>query len=116
MNGQLSRKLDIIASLAMIIASILLIAVSVIALTGGRGRGAPPPFENVESQNLTLSLVDVPVMGTVSSGIVLIEFSNFECPFCRRFESQTFERVKSALVDTGRAAYAYKHLPLPRIH
>ena len=40
--------------------------------------------------------------------IVLIEYSDYECPFCQRFHS-----TAQALVDNGEAAWIYRHLPLP---
>jgi protein-disulfide isomerase len=59
---------------------------------------------------------DIPVDGYPSLGpddakIVIVEFSDFQCPFCRRFHEDTYQ----ALLDSypGQIRFVYRNLPLP---
>lgn len=44
--------------------------------------------------------------------VALIEFSDFECPFCGRVADESIKHVIKDYVDTGRVIFVYKHLPL----
>jgi protein-disulfide isomerase len=39
-------------------------------------------------------------------------FSDFECPFCKRFAETTLPRIEERYVDSGKVLIAFKHLPL----
>jgi protein-disulfide isomerase len=51
-----------------------------------------------------------------SSDLVLVEFADYECPFCGRHATGTFEQIQKELIDTGRVSYAYLHFPIESIH
>jgi protein-disulfide isomerase len=51
--------------------------------------------------------------GAENAPITIFEFSDFQCPFCRQFERETFAAVDSAFLATGRARLIYFNLPLP---
>lgn len=62
---------------------------------------------------------DIPIDGYPSLGpddaeIVIVEFSDFQCPFCRRFHDETYR----ALLDAypGQIRFVYRNLPLTSIH
>lgn len=56
---------------------------------------------------------NAPTTGSSEQKIVLLEFSDFQCPFC----AQANETVKQFMDKHGdRVTLAYKHLPLTRIH
>jgi protein-disulfide isomerase len=62
---------------------------------------------------------DIPVEGYPSHGpedapITIVEFSDFQCPFCRRFHDETYQ----ALLDAypGQIRFVYRNLPLTSIH
>ena len=61
----------------------------------------------------------VPVR-TLKSGpsvrLALIEFSDFQCPYCGRYARETFEKIKLQLVDAGKLTYSFVHFPLESIH
>jgi protein-disulfide isomerase len=46
----------------------------------------------------------------------VIEYSDFECPFCGRFALQTLPAIVKKYVDTGKLLVAFKHLPLESKH
>lgn len=54
----------------------------------------------------------LPKLGKDGAPVTIIEFSDFECPFCRRYFTETFPQIKKEYVDTGKAAIYYRHFPL----
>ncbi len=55
---------------------------------------------------------DAPVKGDKDAKITIIEFSDFQCPFCGRFYEQALPSIQKEYIDTGKAKLAFKHLPL----
>jgi len=42
----------------------------------------------------------------------MVEFTDYECPFCRRYHRDTFPLLKQRYVDTGKVRYVVRDLPL----
>ena len=56
---------------------------------------------------------DSPTLGSTSQDILLLEFSDFQCPFC----AQTYKTVKQfANKHDQNLTLVYKHFPIDRIH
>jgi protein-disulfide isomerase len=53
-----------------------------------------------------------PTLGSEAASVVLVEFSDFQCPFCGRHSKNTFPQIKKEFVDTGKIRYVYKDFPL----
>lgn len=53
-----------------------------------------------------------PVMGSADAALVMIEYSDYQCPFCSRYKSETFPKIKEAYIDTGLIRYVFKDFPL----
>lgn len=43
----------------------------------------------------------------------IVEFSDFQCPFCQQFFNETLPQIKSNYIDTGKAKLVYRYFPLP---
>jgi predicted DsbA family dithiol-disulfide isomerase len=50
------------------------------------------------------------------SGVVIREFSEFECPFCKQMFLQALPKVRSELIQTDKAQISFYHFPLYSIH
>lgn len=72
------------------------------ALKGEQISGAPVKVENGH----------LPIAGSTNASVTVIEFSDFECPFCRKFWKETYGQIKKEYVDTGKIAFYYRHFPL----
>lgn len=59
-----------------------------------------------------VSVDDDPVLGQANAPVTLIEFSDYECPFCKRYFDQTYGQIKKEYVDTGKVKIVYRDLPL----
>ena len=62
------------------------------------------------------SLVDAPILGDPEARLVIIEFADFQCPYCARFYRDTLPALKALYIETGQAQLAFRHLPLESIH
>lgn len=57
-------------------------------------------------------IVDDPVKGNETASVTIIEFSDFECPFCGRHFAHTYPQIIESYVDTGKVKYVFKNFPL----
>ncbi len=70
------------------------------------------PTDSGEPQILEVSVDDDPVLGSADAPVTMIEFSDFECPFCKSFFEETLSEIKEAYIDTGKVKLVYRDLPL----
>ena len=52
------------------------------------------------------------VMGRDDAPITVIEFSDYQCPFCRKHHSDAFAELKKNYIDTGKIRYVSRDFPL----
>src|SRR3989344_1487036 len=73
---------------------------------------------NSSNRSLALSLMDEndPTKGDKNAPIVMLEFSDFQCPFCAKFWAETLPQIEKNYVDTGKVYFVYKDFPLSEIH
>jgi len=45
--------------------------------------------------------------------VVMVEFTDYQCPFCQRFHMTAFNDLKREYIDTGKIRYVSRDLPLP---
>ncbi len=55
---------------------------------------------------------DDAVLGDESATVTVIEFTDYECPFCARHHTDTFSQIKTNYVDTGKVKYVVRDYPL----
>ena len=60
-----------------------------------------------------LLLKGEPALGDASAPLTIVEFSDFECSYCRRFHERVFPQLKSKYINTGLVRFVHKDLPLP---
>lgn len=69
--------------------------------------GAETPPKNVK-----IEIGDAPVLGDKNAKVTVIEFSDFQCPFCKQFFDAGITQLKEEYVKSGKVKLAYKHYPL----
>lgn len=73
--------------------------------------------EGVQTQKTArLSISGQPSLGSPTAPLTLVEFTDFQCPFCARFHAQTFPLLKKAFIEPGRVRYVTVDFPLTSIH
>ena len=64
--------------------------------------------------NLTLSTLinqGSPYYGNLSSSLVVVDFSDFQCHLCKRYVDNTEQQINSSYVQSDEVVYVFKHLP-----
>lgn len=52
-------------------------------------------------------------VGREDAPVIIVEFTDLQCPVCQRFHSTTFSRLKADYIDTGKVRFVSRDLPLP---
>jgi protein-disulfide isomerase len=59
-----------------------------------------------------ISIAREPFKGSGTARVALIEFSDYQCPFCGRYVKETLPQIRSDYVETGKVKYVFRDLPL----
>jgi len=65
---------------------------------------------------ITMNLQGLPMLGAKSAPVTMVEFADYQCPFCRQFHVQTFAELKKNFIDTGKVRFFSRDLPLDSMH
>lgn len=57
-----------------------------------------------------------PALGSEEAPVVVVEFSDYGCPYCRSFHQATFPDLAATWVETGRVRWVVRDFPIPRLH
>lgn len=86
----------------------------VLGMVGDRA-GTPSFFLNgvlLEPQGAQPFAFFQQAIDAAKAPVELIEYSDFQCPFCRRFFEETYPEIKKQYIDTGKVKFVYRHFPL----
>jgi protein-disulfide isomerase len=61
---------------------------------------------------IDVSIDDDAIKGDKNAPVTIVEFSDYECPFCERFYKNTLPELISEYIDTGKARLVYRDFPL----
>jgi protein-disulfide isomerase len=67
---------------------------------------APVPFTGRVRLDQGFSL------GSIDAPLAMVEFTDYECPFCRQFQSTTFAGIRKQYIDTGKVRFVVRDFPL----
>lgn len=70
--------------------------------------GKRPPLENV-----IINIAWNPTLGDDSAKVAIVEFTDFQCPFCADYHRRTFVQLNEEYVKTGKVQYISRNFPLP---
>jgi len=51
---------------------------------------------------------NIPYLGSSSAKVTVVEYADYECPFCEKFFTQVFPDLKSKYIDTGKIKWVYQ--------
>jgi protein-disulfide isomerase len=70
---------------------------------------APAPDQ---PQKARLNLDGFQMLGSKTAPLTVVEFTDYQCPFCQRFHVTTFPELKKNYIDTGKVRFYSRDLPL----
>jgi protein-disulfide isomerase len=75
------------------------------------GIASKPKGRPTTAQNI--ATLGSPVLGDLKAPVTLIEFTDYECPFCKKFYKNALPKLKKAYIDTGKLRLVVRDFPLP---
>lgn len=82
-----------------------------------QGPAQPPPRARPSGpdpdKQYDIPVAHSPIKGAQDGPITIVEFSDYQCPFCARAETIVAQALEAY---PGKARFVYKHLPLESIH
>jgi protein-disulfide isomerase len=70
------------------------------------------PQEEVPTKAKISDLSKVSMLGSKQAPLTIVEFTDYQCPFCQRFHVTAFPELKKAYIDTGKVRFYSKDMPL----
>lgn len=67
-------------------------------------------------QPVKISFDDDPIIGNPDAPITIVEFSDFQCPFCARFHVQTLPLILEEYINEGKVKLVFRDFPIQSIH
>ena len=78
---------------------------------------APQPIDRTPPiPREPVSLDGAAVKGRDTAPVVVIAFADYQCPACRKFETDTLPRLETAYIATGQVQWAFRHHPIEQLH
>lgn len=100
--------------IAIVVAGILIAGALFFA-----GRGAQPAPNtnngNGDPSDIPAVTAEDHILGNPDAEIIVVEYSDIECPFCKQFHI-TMAEIMEEYGQDGRVAWVYRHFPLTQIH
>jgi protein-disulfide isomerase len=76
----------------------------------------PPSAPPDVPENVVLNIDGAPFQGDKSAPLTLIEFTDFQCPFCGRHFKTTYPQLEADYIKTGKVKYVLRDFPLESLH
>ena len=76
-------------------------------LAGGR---------SAEVRNVVVAVAGSSFKGELTAMVTVVEFSDYQCPFCGRYARETFPRIDAEYISTGKVRYVFRDFPIGSLH
>jgi protein-disulfide isomerase len=76
----------------------------------------PTAGRTVAAGPVRVSLMDAPTLGRADAPVTIVEFSDYQCPFCQRFFATTLAAIRKDYIDAGKVRYVFRDYPLDQLH
>lgn len=77
--------------------------------------GTTPENTTPESPEVAPVTEDDHIRGNPNAPIMIVEYSDYDCPFCKNFH-ETMNRIMDEYGTEGQVAWVYRHFPLQQLH
>ncbi len=113
-----ANQITLAIPLAIIIAGALVAGALYFGMAGAKiGAGAPQDAEQSTGDLEQMKPItnEDHIRGNPNAEVVIVEYSDFECPFCKRFHP-TMRQVLAEYGASGKVAWVYRHFPIDQLH
>src|SRR5437016_5112547 len=73
---------------------------------------APAPQEEPVTRAKLTDLSGVAMLGSKDAPLTIVEYTDYQCPFCQRFHVTAFAELKKSYIDSGKVRFYSKDMPL----
>jgi protein-disulfide isomerase len=77
-----------------------------------RQQGQAPRPQEEQIVKAKLNLEGFEMLGSKQAPLTIVEFTDYQCPFCQRFHTTSFGDLKKNYIDTGKVRFYSRDLPL----
>lgn len=70
------------------------------------------PADNEPGSGIRMNLEGGPWLGKKDAPLTMVEFTDYQCGYCRQFHVATFPELKKKYIDTGKLRFVSRDLPL----
>lgn len=63
-----------------------------------------------------MKLGEAAYKGKKTAPVTLIEFSDYQCPYCKRHATTTMTQLTESYIDTGKLRFVMREMPIPNLH
>lgn len=84
------------------VGALVLIAVLGSQVLGNSNGGAQTASFNLDQQ---------PMLGSSNASVTVVEFGDYKCPYCKRFDEQVYPQLKENYIDTGKVKFYFINFP-----
>ena len=96
-----------VAAIAVAVAAVAVVAAAVLA----PGAACAQADESSDTVEMHLGALEY-ALGRPDAPLTVVEFTDYQCPYCRRFQAETWPRFKHDWIDTGKVRFIVRDLPL----
>ncbi len=77
-----------------------------------RQQAKAPQAQEEQVVKAKVNLEGFAMLGSKEASLTIVEFTDYQCPFCQRFHTTAFPELKKNYIDTGKVRFYSRDLPL----
>jgi protein-disulfide isomerase len=78
--------------------------------------GGARPQQQPRALPASIDMTGAPFKGSATSTVALVEFSDYECPYCIRHFTQVMPEIQRTYIDTQKIRYMFRDFPIDELH
>jgi protein-disulfide isomerase len=69
-----------------------------------------------QPQEAPIDIANAPSLGKPDAKVTIVEFSDFQCPYCGRHYRETMPKIAKEYIETGKVRYIFRDFPIDSLH